>query len=263
MEQNSLTLALVQADLKWEDPVSNRRHLKSMIDTIDMAVDLVVLPEMFTTGFTMNAAELAEEEPGPTLAWMQRIAAELDSAVTGSLIVTDRTNYFNRLYMVYPDGSYDHYDKRNTFTLAGEHLTYSRGKSRQPVNWRGWSIQPLICYDLRFPVWARNDSDYDLLLYVANWPRKRVAAWDALLKARAIENMAYCIGVNRVGEDGNGHPYVGHSAVYDELGERLLGFPEAMEGVATVVLDREKMLATRAHLRFLDDRERFTLDLAE
>jgi predicted amidohydrolase len=261
MNKNELTLALVQADLKWEDQKANLQHFEEMLGQLDQTIDLLILPEMFTTGFSMNAESLAEPEPGPSLLWMQQQAASLDAAVTGSLIIREGKTFHNRLYMVYPDGSYGHYDKRHTFTLANEHLTYERGTSRTTMEWRGWTIFPLICYDLRFPVWARNDQDYDLLIYVANWPEKRVAAWDALLKARAIENMAYCAGVNRVGVDGNGFPYVGHSAVYDMLGETMLDFPEKQEGVACVTLYKDRMLSTRSHLQFLQDRDDFNLEV--
>ncbi len=214
---------------------------------------------MFTTGFSMNAEALAEEKEGHTLEWMQQIAKEKGCAITGSLIVTDSGHYFNRLYFVYPNGDFRHYDKKHTFTLAGEHKIYTAGKELVLVELQGWKICPLICYDLRFPVWARNTQDYDLLLYVANWPDKRIAAWDALLKARAIENMSYCIGVNRVGMDGNGHEYTGHSAVYDVLGERISTLNFEQEFAETVTLSGEHIRSNRKHLQFLNDRDEFTL----
>ena len=214
---------------------------------------------MFTTGFSMNAEALAEEKEGTTLEWMQQIAKEKDCAITGSLIVKDSGHYFNRLYFVYPNGDFRQYDKKHTFTLAGEHKVYTAGKELLLVELEGWKICPLICYDLRFPVWARNTQDYDLLLYVANWPAKRIAAWDALLKARAIENMSYCIGVNRVGLDGNGHEYTGHSAVYDVLGEHISTLNFEQEFVETITLSAEHIRSNRKHLQSLNDRDEFTL----
>lgn len=215
---------------------------------------------MFTTGFTMNAQPLAEDEEGPTLKWMHELAAQNGCAVTGSIIVKDEGKFYNRLYFVTAGQSVQHYDKRHTFTLAREHKTYQAGKSQLVVDYKGWKLFPLICYDLRFPVWARNTVDYDLLLYVANWPKARVSAWDALLKARAIENMSYCVGVNRVGLDGNGYEYSGHSAVYNVLGERISSSELEQEFIETIVLSKEHIAKNRDHLQFLQDRDAFTLD---
>ncbi|MGB0788609.1 MAG: nitrilase family protein, partial [Marinirhabdus sp.] len=209
---NTLRTTLIQTHLHWEDPTANRAHFESLIKQMDKKTDLIVLPEMFTTGFTMNAKGMAEATNGPTLLWLQAIAKKHRCAITGSIIVKDNGLYYNRLYFVRPDGSYGQYDKKHTFTLAGEHKTYTAGRVKTTINYKGWKICPLICYDLRFPVWARNTEGYHLLLYVANWPKKRIHAWDVLLKARAIENMSYCIGVNRTGIDDNGHEYPGHSA---------------------------------------------------
>ena len=215
---------------------------------------------MFTTGFTMNVQPLAEDENGPTLQWMLKIAMERDCAVTGSVIVKEDGKFFNRLYFVTADQTVKHYDKRHTFTLAGEHKTYKAGESQLVIDYKGWKLFPLICYDLRFPVWARNTFDYDVLLYVANWPKVRVAAWDALLKARAIENMCYCVAVNRVGLDGNDYEYSGHSAVYDVLGERISSSELEQEFIETIVLSKEHIAKNRNHLQFLQDRDSFTLD---
>ncbi|MAN59601.1 MAG: amidohydrolase [Flavobacteriaceae bacterium] len=257
--KETLTVSLIQTELHWENPEANRRHFADKIDEITEHTDLIVLPEMFTTGFSMNAKALAEPTQGTTLQWMQVLAKKRNVAITGSVIVTEGGHYYNRLFFVFPDGSHEIYDKKHTFTLAGEHKVYSAGTKRLTLQYLGWNICPLVCYDLRFPVWARNTDDYDVLLYVANWPEKRVAAWDALLKARAIENMCYCIGVNRIGNDGNGHPYVGHSAVYDVLGHSLAG--AAMEGdkTSTFVLDRAHITDLREQLRFLMDRDSFQL----
>jgi predicted amidohydrolase len=165
--------------------------------------------------------------------------------------------YYNRLFFVKPDRTFKCYDKKHTFTLAGEHLKYAAGKERLLISYKGFTICPLICYDLRFPVWARNTDNYDVLLYVANWPKPRIAAWDALLQARAIENMAYCVGVNRVGKDANGHDYTGHSAVYDPLGERLVYSESDTE--LYVDLNKKVIDNSRTKLRFLEDRDPFTL----
>jgi len=180
------------------------------------------------------------------------------AAITGSVIITEDNQYYNRLFFVFPDGSYKKYDKKHTFTLAKENEVYKAGSERLIVNYKDWRICPLVCYDLRFPIWARNTEDYDLLIYVANWPKVRTVAWDTLLRARAIENMAYCIGVNRVGLDGNEHEYVGHSAVYDVLGKQIStsAFDEFTE---TIVLEKNHIETNRQHFQFLNDRDLFTL----
>lgn len=214
---------------------------------------------MFTTGFTMNASTLFEESEGETLQWMLSEAKQKNAAITGSIIIRENDHFYNRLFFVQPDGSYQCYDKRHTFTLAGEHKIFASGDKRLFIDYKGWKICPLICYDLRFPVWARNTIDYDVLIYVANWPSKRIAAWDALLKARAIENMSYCIGVNRVGLDGNGHEYTGHSAIYDVLGDQLSSEDFEVEFSETVVLSKIDLKKYRKHLQFLNDRDAFTL----
>lgn len=256
---DSLFVTLIQSHLHWENPEANRAHFSKLIGCISEETHLIVLPEMFTTGFTMNAEPLGELPIGPTLGWMREIAKNKNAAITGSIIVHEKDRYFNRLLFVLPDGSFKQYDKKHTFTLAGEHKVYASGTQRILVELLGWKICPLVCYDLRFPVWARNTVDYDLLLYVANWPKKRIAAWDALLKARAIENMSYCLGLNRVGLDGNGHEYVGHSAVYDVLGEQVTISSKEEEFIETVQLKKEHIQSNRAHLQFLNDRDQFSL----
>ena len=214
---------------------------------------------MFTTGFTMNASSLAEEERGETLKWMQNEAKINDCAITGSVVISENGKYYNRLFFVFPDGDYKVYNKRHTFTLAGEHKTYSSGEEHLVFNYLGWKICPLICYDLRFPVWSRNTKDYDVLIFVANWPQKRIEAWDALLKARAIENMCFCIGVNRIGTDVNGHVYNGHSAVYDVLGKQISTPSNEIEFIETVSLKKAHIEKYRNHLQFLNDRDKFNL----
>ena len=255
----NLNIALLQVDLFWENIKKNLKLFEEKIESVNAEVDLFILPEMFSTGFSMNAEKLAESANGPTLKWMQRVASEKNAAITGSIIVKEKDEYFNRLYFVFPDSTFKKYDKHHTFTLAKEHETYSAGNERLQVEYKGWKICPLICYDLRFPVWARNTEDYDLLIYVANWPKPRILAWDVLLQARAIENMSYCAGVNRTGLDGNNHEYTGHSAVYDSLGKPLFDQEEAAFA-KVLTLDKKQLLDTRKKFKFLQDRDKFTLE---
>ena len=258
MSEN-LKIAVLQVDLVWENPSENRALFSKKIEQINQDIDLIVLPEMFSTGFSMNAENLAEEDQGETFKWMQQVAFQKKSAVTGSLIIKDNGKYYNRLYFIYPDGTFKTYDKRHTFTLARENETYAAGNQRLIVEYKGWRICPLICYDLRFPVWARNTEDYDLLIYVANWPETRINAWDILLQARAIENMSYCIGVNRTGKDGNKHVYNGHTAVYDCLGKAFFENDKETEFTQIVSLDKLHLIETRNKLKFLQDRDSFSL----
>ncbi|WP_299366050.1 amidohydrolase [Winogradskyella sp.] len=257
---NSLTVAIIQTDLVWENPEANRKNILDKVSTIQGA-DLIVLPEMFTSGFTMNAASVAETMNGKTISWLKLLAKEKKAAITGSLVIYEHKNYFNRLVFVEPSGKITHYNKRHTFTLAGEHNVYTAGVEKVIVDYKDWKICPLICYDLRFPVWARNIEDYDLLLYVANWPKVRVDAWDTLLKARAIENMSYCIGVNRVGLDGNNYEYTGHSAAYDVLGHRIDTLPVNEVAVNVVTLEKNHIKKYRNKLGFLKDRDNFNLEV--
>ena len=254
-----LNIALLQVDMKWEKIEENREMYERKIKDLPEEVELIILPEMFTTGFSMNAENLAEPPKGPSFEWMQKMASEKNAAVTGSIITSEKGHFYNRLYFVFPDGSFKKYDKRHTFTFAKEHETYDSGTKRLIVNYQGWKICPLVCYDLRFPVWARNTEDYDLLLYVANWPAARISAWDTLLKARAIENMSYCIGVNRVGRDGKDLDYVGHSVVYDSLGKKVSQKAEEAEWEEEVTLYKKHLQDTRSQFGFLRDRDEFTL----
>ncbi|WP_421824075.1 nitrilase family protein [Flagellimonas oceanensis] len=253
----TLNIALIQTDLYWEDPVSNRNMFEEKIASNPDNVDVIVLPEMFTTGFTMKPKRIALSESEGTLTWMKQMAQEQNKALLGSLIFQDKGKFFNRLYFVSPEGMVEAYDKKHTFTLAGEDEVYEAGSEKLIFEYKGFKICPMICYDLRFPVWSRNAEDYDVLIYVANWPKKRINAWDTLLKARAIENMAYCIGVNRTGLDGLDFEYPGHSAVYDVLGNPL-AFSEE-EGILYATLNKEHIDSTRKKLRFLEDRDQFSL----
>ncbi|MEO4004051.1 MULTISPECIES: amidohydrolase [unclassified Flavobacterium] len=254
-----MKVSIIQAPLFWENPEVNRNYFAAKIQNIPEDSLLIVLPEMFSSGFTMNPEEVAEPMNGSTVNWMKQTATEKNCAITGSLVIKEDGNFYNRLLFVFPNGDVEHYDKRHLFSLAGEHKTYtSGGTERLVVNYLGWRICPLICYDLRFPVYSRNNDDYDLLIYVANWPQVRILAWDTLLKARAIENMSYVIGVNRIGDDVNHNFYSGHSQVLDYLGNALVE-PVEKEVVFSVQLDKELMLANRNKLGFLRDRDRFNL----
>jgi len=254
-----LKIALVQTPIFWENPTLNRAMLSDKINTISSDIDLIILPEMFTTAFSMNPYNIPHSEGKETINWMQQIADEKQVAITGSILYFEDNNYYNRLFFVEPDTKISFYDKRHTFTLAGETKAYKAGNLKIIINYKGFKICPLICYDLRFPVWARNTENYDILLYVANWPRPRINAWDILLKARAIENMAYCIGVNRVGKDELGHEYPGHSAVYDVLGKELLF--STQEEIITTTLSKEHIETKRNKLKFLADKDDFTLTI--
>jgi predicted amidohydrolase len=253
-----LNLHLIQFDIQWEAPAENRDYLDRFFQEIATSTDVIVLPEMFTTGFTMNPHPIAETMDGPTLRWLLDWSQKLDTAICGSLVISENEQYYNRFVFVTPNGNIESYDKRHRFMMAGEGEQYTAGSTRKIIEYLGWKILPQICYDLRFPVFSRNTTDYDVVLYVANWPKTRIAAWDALLTARAIENMAYCVGVNRVGSDGSALDYVGHSAVYDVLGERC-AFAKAKEAILPVTLSKSLIKSTRAKLPFLEDRDVFTL----
>ncbi len=256
---NTLHISLLQADLSWENAQENINYFTEQIDQISNDVDLIVLPEMFTTGFSMNANKLEEEMNGKTVNWMQETAIKKQSAVVGSVIISENKKFYNRLFFVFPSGEFQYYDKKHTFTLAKEHETYSSGSKKLIVEYKGWKICPLICYDLRFPVWARNVEDYDLLIYVASWPEKRINAWDALLKARAIENMSYTIGVNRIGKDGNNYDYVGHSILFDCLGNPLSKKQNERQETISVQIEKESQDEIRNKLGFLKDKDKFKL----
>ena len=253
-----MKIALIQSDIIWEDAVKNLQNFTAKINTIASDVDLIVLPEMFTTGFSMHPKEIAEKMEGNSVSWLKNIAKSRNTAITGSLVVKENENFYNRLLFVFPSGEIQHYDKRHLFSLAGEDELYSAGAKKLIIEYKSWKICPLICYDLRFPVFSRNTEEYDLLLYVANWPTARITAWDALLKARAIENMCYTIGVNRVGEDGNDHPYSGHSQAIDFLGNTISESSEK-ETILIAELDKQQLLETRKKLGFLNDRDDFKI----
>jgi predicted amidohydrolase len=254
----NLKTALIQTELSWENPNENKALLQEKINAISQYVDLIVLPEMFTSGFTMNPKNVAQTMQGEAISWLKETAKNKNCAITGSLVIEENGNYFNRLVFVVPSGEIQTYDKKHLFTLAGEDKVYTPGKDKLIAEYKGFKICPLICYDLRFPVFARNVEDYDVLIYVANWPKPRTKAWDILLKARAVENMSYVIGVNRVGLDANNLEYVGHSQAIDYFGNYIQE-PQEIEGVFIVELDKNEMLETRKKLNFLNDRDEFKL----
>ncbi len=261
----ALRVSLVQGATRWHDPAGNREYFGGMIESLKGRTDLIVLPETFTSGFSNEAIHDAETMDGPTVAWLRARARTLDAAVTGSVQLHVEGKVYNRLLFATPDGSVRHYDKRHLFRYAGEHERYAAGNERLIVEWRGWRVCPLVCYDLRFPAWIRNRHDrvaqrfdYDLAIFVANWPSPRRYAWSTLLRARAIENLGYCIGVNRVGVDGNGLPYAGDSAVLDFLGAPLIELG-AQEQVVTATLDSAALAAHRERFPAWMDADEFQL----
>ncbi len=262
---SNLTATLIQSPLFWEEIDQNLDMFTQKIGGIDTPTDLVVLPEMFTTGFTMNPKELAEPMEGKTMQWMQKLASTNGFVITGSLIVKVGHRYFNRLIWMPPDGNYSFFDKKHLFSYAGEDKHYTAGSGKAIVSLKGWKVMPLICYDLRFPVFSRNSHHpergfaYDCILNVANWPGSRSHAWRVLLMARAIENQSYVIGVNRVGEDGNNILYSGDSVVLSPKGESLTGIMPFKEVVETVVMPRCELDGFRDAFRPWADWDDFTM----
>jgi omega-amidase len=254
-----LTVSLVQTELRWEDKARNLERLGGILGAVPASTDLIVLPEMFTTGFSMNAAALAEPMSGPSVDWMREKAMDQGCVLTGSLIVSEGGRFYNRLIWMNPDGSSSQYDKRHLFRMEGEHRTFAAGSRRLVVETKGWRVCPLICYDLRFPVWSRNRGDYDALLYVANWPQARSRAWKSLLRARAIENQSHVIAVNRIGVDGNGIKYSGDSGVYDPQGLKLSRLRSGEDRVETLAISRAALDEYRAAFQVALDADDFEL----
>ncbi len=260
-ENTKLRVALVQQPLVWHAAVANRAHFDALLAPLAGNADVIVLPEMFTTGFSMDVEQFAEDAGGPTSKWLQQKARDLRAAITGSVMTKDGGRFYNRMFWAEPDGSLRHYDKRHLFRMANEHQRFTPGDAPLTVAWRGFRICLQVCYDLRFPVFSRRrpDLEYDVLIYSANWPAARRQAWQALLKARAIENLSYVIGVNRVGTDGKDLPYAGDSVAHDFIGEALaqLGSEPA---VVTVELDLAALRAFRERFPAHLDADRFTLE---
>jgi omega-amidase len=268
---STLTVTTIQADLQWEDKPANLRRLEERIDGIGAPTELVILPEMFPTGFSMRPEAFAERMEGPTLNWMWSVAARKKIILTGSVIIEEDGNYFNRLIWMLPTGQYGCYDKRHRFAYAGEDAHYSAGQKRLVASVKGWRVLLLVCYDLRFPVWSRQQPapsaeapaqaalEYDLIIYVANWPERRATAWKTLLQARAIENQSYVVGVNRVGDDGNGIAHSGDSMIIDPLGE-ILYHAAPKEEVFTLTLTKERLETVRERFPFWRDSDHFYIE---
>jgi predicted amidohydrolase len=261
---SQLTLTLVQTNLHWENKEANLSMLEEKISGLQQKTHVVVLPEMFSTGFSMQPELLAETMEGVTVQWMKRIAAQKKMIVTGSVIIEEEGHYYNRLIWMLPNGQYGYYDKRHLFAYAGEDQHYSGGNQRMIASVNGWKVNLMVCYDLRFPVWARqqfdeeNNFEYDLLVYIANWPQKRNTAWKTLLQARAIENQCYVIGVNRVGDDGNGIYHSGDSMVIDPLGE-VLYHKQDEEDIFSITLQKEQLTEVRQRFQFWRDADSFQI----
>jgi omega-amidase len=261
---SKLTFTLIQTGLHWEDKKANLAMFEKKINSITAKTQVVVLPEMFTTGFSMRAAQLAENMDGQTVQWMEKLAAAKKIVLAGSAIIEEGGNYYNRLIWMLPNGDKGWYDKRHLFAYGEEDRHYTSGSQRLIASVNGWKINLLVCYDLRFPVWARQqfnkekDFEYDVIVYIANWPERRSAAWKALLQARAIENQCYVIGVNRVGTDGNEIYYSGDSLAIDPLGE-ILYHKEHEEDVFSITLDKEHLQRVRERFPFWKDADSFQI----
>ena len=263
----TLSVSLVQGATRWHDAPANRDYYGSLVRCVAGQSDLIVLPETFLSGFSNDTRASAEGMDGEGLAWMRALARDVNAVITGSLAIREDDKVYNRLIWARPDGTFAQYDKRHLFRMAGEHTRYGGGSERLIVELKGWRILPQVCYDLRFPVWLRNrrlesavgGMDYDLSLFVANWPAPRRQPWRTLLRARAIENLAYVIGVNRVGTDGNDLPYAGDSAVIDPVGEPLVELG-VQEQVVTMSLDPTSLLTHRERFPAWMDADDFTLN---
>ena len=261
----NLKITLIQSDNNWHDTDANLSMFEKKISGINTNTDVILLPEMFNTGFSMETELLAEPMNGKTFLWMMNKASETGALIIGSVIIKEEDNFYNRLIWMQPDGSYESYDKRHLFRMADEDQYYEAGNNLLIKEWKGWKICPLVCYDLRFPVWSRNrkgeDSQlaYDLLIYIANWPQARSKAWDILLGARAVENLCYCVGVNRVGKDGLGIAYDGHSSVYDAKGE-VMFFNEGEEIIHTEELNYTSLQQYRKKFPAHLDADKFDID---
>jgi omega-amidase len=254
-----LKITTFQAYIFWENIEKNLKNLSLRLSGIREKTDLIVLPEMFNTGFSMNTVELAEEMNGRTMQWMQQQAKRFECVITGSLMIKENNNYYNRLVWMRPDGTFETYDKRHLFSLGKEDDFYTPGKNKLIVDLNGWKVCPAICYDLRFPVWLRNTSpEYDLLLIVANWPERRSMHWRALIPARAVENLSYVVGVNRVGHDGNEVYHSGDSMCIDPNGKTVYYKPND-EDLYTFSISKEEVVKARRLFPFLKDADKFKL----
>ncbi len=254
----NLKVTAIQTNLFWEDISANLKQLEKQLVGLINTSDIIILPEMFSTGFSMTPSKLAEAQKGKTLNWLKKQAQQTEAVITGSYIVKEAGQYFNRLVWMQPDGKFQTYDKKHLFSLSDEPKHYTAGQEKLIVEYKGWKICPLICYDLRFPVWSRNVEHYDLLIYVANWPEKRAHHWRSLLMARAIENQSYTIGVNRIGNDGNDYYHSGDTSLIDFAGNIMLHTAH-VAGIHTIELDYQKQQAFRSRFQFLADKATFEL----
>jgi len=259
MPQEILNIAVFQFNLVWENPVANRVKIDEWLQKANKNIDVVFLPEMFTTGFSMNVSELAEPMEGETVLWMKKCSSEHQFALCGSLIIKENDQYFNRLLFVEPSGEVHFYNKRHLFTMGKEENYFQKGTQRLIVNYKGWRICPLICYDLRFPVWSRNLNEYDILVYSANWPQARTEVWNTLLKARAIENQCYVVGANRVGVDENTISYSGNSQLIDPKGHILAEIGDHHKGIVSAGFSYTELVKFRAAFPVLNDADQFSL----
>ncbi len=255
----NLNITIIQSDLVWEDVDKNIENFTNKLKQIEKETDLIVLPEMFATGFSMNPSKFAQALDGQIVNWLKEKASEINATITGSLIIKENGNYYNRLVWMDPSGEFQFYDKRHLFGYAGEDKYYNSGYKHLITKIDNWRIRPLICYDLRFPVWSRNQKDYDILIYIANWPSFRNSAWKTLLQARAIENQAYVIGVNRVGDDGNSIPHTGDSCVIDPQGNILSNIKPNEESVETLSVSYSELIEYRRKFPALDDADNFEI----
>ena len=259
MTDTNLQLSIFQIDLAYKDKQKNLSNIDSLANNITNT-DIILLPEMFNTSFITNDTSLAEAMDGPTITWMQKLAKTKKASVAGTLIVKDKGCFYNRLVWVRKDQTLLHYDKCHLFSLAKEDKIFTKGKEKIIINEKGWNICPLICYDIRFPVFCRNKEEYDVLIFLSSWPEKRIEAWDTLLKARAIENQCYSIGVNRVGKDDSGFLFPGHSLVFNGLGDIMLDLKDQKNTVKKIVLSKDDLSLQRRQLSFLKDRDNFTIN---
>ena len=256
--KNILNISLIQSTIYWQDISKNLSHFKTLISDIEKT-DLILLPEMFNTAFCPENNSLAESMDGKTVNWMKDLSKKENCSVSGTLMIKEKGKIYNRLVWISKNGEIYTYDKYHLFSLTKEGRYLEKGGNRLIIEEEGWKICPLICYDLRFPVFSRNNVDYDLLIYLANWPIKRIEAWDTLLKARSIENQCYTIGVNRIGEDGNRIPFNGHTKVFDAFGKELLSASENKEEVLQIEINLDDLKLKRRQMNFLQDRDDFTL----
>jgi predicted amidohydrolase len=259
MIQETLKVAVIQLDQIWENPIANRVKIDEWLPELDKNTDVVFLAEMFNTGFILNVSSLAEPMDGETITWLKQRSSDYGFALCGSLVIRENDQYFNRLVFVEPSGEVHFYNKRHLFTMEDEEKHFQKGTERLIIDYKGWRICPLICYDLRFPVWARNRNEYDILVYSANWPQARTEVWNTLLKARAIENQSYIVGANRVGVDGNLISYSGNSQLIDPKGNILASIGDHHKGIVSARFSYSELMKFRTAFPVLNDADQFSL----